>query len=397
MRRENLIKHSVFISLLVLSIVSLKCDNFLNVDNKPFVTERNVVFKIILTDNSNFMQTLYGTDRVKNASVKLKSNMLGWEYSVTTDSNGVAEISGILSDSYFISAERKMQPEEMKIISGVEAASVRLVNSKKRIVELSAGKNPAVEIPMDVESSGSSLVISEIYACGPTGAGLYYHDKYVEVFNQSDSVIYLDSLMVAVVFSSSYLGLNYRDDPAYVHSKSIWIFPGSGKEYPLMPGEFALCAEDAIDHRMNAPNSVDLSKANFEFYKDDAPDVDNPAVPNMIKIYQDAGNDWLIGGERGAIVIARLNVKELIPYGDEFLIPYTSILDGVEYMSDPTKIADKILNESIDASAAGGIQFYTGKSMERIMIGTGEKILLKDDNNSTVDFKRNEHPTPGYY
>jgi len=389
---NNFLRLTIFISI---TLFSLRCNNI--IDNKPSATEREVTFKIVLVDDSNYMQTLFGTNKVNNAAITLTSNMLRTNYNITTDSNGVAEITGIPSDTYLISAKRQMTPEEMKIISGVETNNVRLTNIKKRIIELSAGEITTVEVPMDIALSGSPLVISEIYASGPTGAGLYYHDKYIEVFNQSDSLVYLDSIMIVRVYASSYLGINYRDDPSYVHSKSIWIFPGTGKDYPLNPGEFALCAEDAIDHRMNAPNSVDLSKANFEFYKDDAPDVDNPAVPNMIKIYQDSGNDWLIGGEKDALVLAKLNVADLIPYGDEFLIPYTSILDGVEYLKDPTKLSDKVLNESIDAGATGGIQFYTGKSMERISISNDGRLILKDDNNSSTDFKINEVPTPGYY
>jgi len=250
---------------------------------------------------------------------------------------------------------------------------------------------------MEVVAGNSPLIISEIYACGPPGSGLYYHDKYVEVFNNSDSVLYLDSVIIAVQFSSSVYGLNYRDDPEYVHSKSIWIFPGTGKDYPIQSGQFILCAEDAIDHRINAPNSVDQSHADFEFYKDDAPDIDNPAVPNMIKIYQQAGNDWLIGGEKGALVIAKFPADSLIPYDDQFLIPYRAVFDGVEYSDDPTQLDKKILNQGIDASATGGIQFYTGKSMERILLSDDGRKKLKDENNSSVDFKIISPPSPGKY
>ena len=154
---------------------------------------------------------------------------------------------------------------------------------------------------------------------------------------------------------------------------------------------------DAIDHRINAPNSVDQSHANFEFFKDDAPDIDNPAVPNMIRIYQQAGNDWLIGGEKGALVLAKFPADSLIPYDDQFLIPYRSLLDGVEYSDDPTQLDKKILNQGIDASATGGIQFYTGKSMERILVSDNGRKKLKDENNSSVDFMIIAPPSPGKY
>ncbi len=380
-----------------LGLLSLSCSEFLSVDPKPEVTEREVTFKIVFKDKSGFMNTLYGSDFVRDAFVTLKSNLLGSEYNLTSDSTGTIKIEGIISDVYLITASREMTPEEMQIISGTMATNVRLVNKSKRIIELNAGDNQTIEIEMEMVVGTSPLVISEIYASGPPGAGLYYHDKYVEIFNQSDSVWYLDGLMIAVVYVYAPTWSHYRDDPEFVHSKNIWIFPGSGTDYPIQPGQFILCAEDAIDHRINAPNSVDQSHADFEFYKDDAPDVDNSAVPNMIRIYQPAGNDWLIGGEKGALVLAQFPADQLIPFDDQFLIPYSSILDGVEYLDDPTQLDKKILNESIDAGATGGIQFYTGKSMERILISDIDRKILKDENNSSVDFVIISPPSPGRY
>ena len=383
----------ISIVLLLLSIAGINC----NIEEMPVNEERSITYKLILQDNSGYMSTLYGSNMVRNAEIILRSKMQGKEYKIQADSNGTAEISGILSDDYLVTADRWMTADEMKIIEGVSRGDIKLTNVNNRIIRLSPGSGNEINILMERVIGSSPLVISEIYACGPPGAGLYYHDKYVEVYNQSDSILYLDSLMIAVVYVNSYLGIHYRDDPDYVHSKSIWIFPGTGSDYPIMPGQFVLCAEDAIDHRINAPNSVDLSAADFEFYKDDAPDVDNPAVPNMIKIYQDSGNDWLIGGEKGSLIIARYPADSLKPYDDQFLIPYKSVLDGVEYMSDPTKLENKILNPSVDAGTTGGIQFYTGKSMERITAKSEDRRILKDDNNSSVDLQIIQPATPCEY
>ncbi|MCK9425816.1 MAG: DUF4876 domain-containing protein [Ignavibacteriaceae bacterium] len=382
---------------LIISVLSFNCSDILGTDPKPEKTEREIEFQITLKDNSGFMQTLFGSDKVRNAEVLLQSNLLGSSYHLYSDSNGVIKIKGIISDKYIITATRIMHSGEMQIISGTTVTNVKLVNKKTRILELNAASPANIDLEMDMVVGGSPLIISEIYACGPQGSGLYYHDKYVEVFNQSDSVLYLDKMMIAIVYTNSNTGLHYRDDPEFIHSKSIWIFPGTGKDYPIQPGQFVLCAEDAIDHRMNAPNSVDLSHADFEFYKDDAPDIDNPVIPNMIKIYQTAGNDWLIGGETGALILSNFSADSLLPFDDQFLIPYRSVFDGVEYKADPTKLDKKILNEGIDAGSTGGIQFYTGKSMERILISDSNRKILKDENNSSVDFMIINAPSPGKY
>lgn len=383
--------------LLIFSISIFSCSQIVDFESKPVAMERKQVFRIRLVDQSGYMMSLFGSDAVRNAQVFLKSNLLGEEYNLVTDTNGVVEISGIVSDKYLISASRIMSPDEMELITGYRISNHKLMNKTVKIIQLRADAEEIIEVPMDVVIGGSPIVISEIYACGPPGSGLYYHDKYVEVYNQTDSVVYLDGIIVAVVYASSYLGQNYVDDPEFVHSKNVWIFPGNGTDYPLYPGEFAVCAEDAIDHRINAPNSVDLSNVKFEFYKDDAPDIDNPLVPNMIKIYQSAGNDWLIGGEQGAIVIAKMPIDSLQWFGDQLLIPYRYVLDGVEYLKDPMKLENKILNHSIDGGGTGGIQFYTGKSMERIALNVEGRMVLKDDNNSSVDFVVINKPTPEFH
>jgi len=397
MDSKKIYKQLLVTLLIILSFFSLSCSDILGVDPKPVNVEREIVFQITLKDNSGFMQTLFGNDGVRGAEVSLKSNLLGTEYNLISDSNGVVKINGIISDQYIVTATRQMTGDEMLIVSGTGATNVKLVNKLNRIIELSAASSRSIELGMEIVIGGSPLIISEIYACGPQGSGLYYHDKYVEIYNQSDSVLYLDKMMIAIVYTNSNTGLQYRDDPEFIHSKSIWIFPGTGNDYPILPGQFVVCTEDAIDHRINAPNSVDLSNADFEFYKDDAPDVDNPAIPNMIRIYQTSGNDWLIGGETGALVLATFPADSLKPFDDQFLLPYTSVLDGVEYKSDPTRLDKKILNEGIDAGCTGGIQFYTGKSMERIIISDTERKILKDENNSSVDFMIIDAPTPGRY
>jgi hypothetical protein len=335
---------------------------------------------------------------VPGASVLLKSNTMGSEYNLVSDSNGIVTLEGVISDLYLVSVNKQLTAEEMLQVTGKELVFRKLVNSSSGSIQLRADIQSGYQIKLDKIIAESPLVISEIYACGPPGAGLYFHDKYVELFNQSDSTIYLDGIMVAVVYHSSYLGLNYVDDPEFIHSKIVWVFPGEGSDYPMLPGEFVVCAEDAIDHTINADSSVDLSNVSFEFYKDDAPDLDIPDVPNMVKIYQVAShNDWLIGGEKGGIVIAKMNPDSLMWYDDQLLIPYEFILDGVEYRDDPTEIDQKFVNHSIDAGLTGGIQFYTGKTMERIPIMKNGRKVLKDDNNSSLDFRVYQKPSPEYH
>jgi hypothetical protein len=380
--------------VLFASLVFLGCGQILDVEKKPETQERQTPLKIMLQDQSGYMQTLFNSSGVRGADVLVKSNSLSTEVQAQSDSTGLVTLQGLISDTYLISASRQMSAEEMQHITGQPVTNHKLTNRNMGIIDLHADQEEPVTLPMDVVYAGSPLVISEIYACGPPGSGLYFHDKYLELYNQSDSTVYLDGLIVAVVYYSGYLGLNFIDDPEYVHSTNVWMIPGKGTDHPLQPGELAVCAEDAIDHRNNAPNSVDLSGVRFEFYKRDAPDIDNPAVPNMKRVMMEWGNDWLIGGESDALVIARIDPDSLGFRDGRLLIPYTAILDGVEYLDDPSRLDKKTLNPQIDAGTTGGIEFYTGKSMERIVVKRDPKPILKDDNNSSLDFRVIESPTP---
>ena len=58
----------------------------------------------------------------------------------------------------------------------------------------------------------------------------------------------------------------------------------------MQPGEELVIAMMGIDHREYNSRSFDLSKADFEFFDDDAagtiyPDTDGPTVPNLDKWY----------------------------------------------------------------------------------------------------------------
>lgn len=390
-------KRMIYLLMFALALSVIQCHKIVDVDEKPLDVERKTTLKIKLKDITGYMQQLYGNDGVRGAEVMIKSNTLGLEYNLISDDNGIISIEGIISDVYLIAANRTMTQDEMEQLTGVRTENIKLVNTKAGIVNLQADVHTPVEISMDIVLSGSALVISEMYACGPPDAGLYWHDKYFEVYNQSDSIIYLDGIIAAVVYYNANLGFSYIDDPVYVHSRNVWMFPGEGEEYPIYPGQFVVVATDAIDHRINAPNSVDLSNADFEFYKDDAPDIDNPNIPNMIKLYQSSGNDWLIGGERGALILAKIHSDSIGWIDDRMIIPYSHVIDGMEYLKDPTQLDRKTLNHIIDRGTTGGITFYSGKSMERILIQQGDRNILKDDNNSSLDFRVIDRPTPGYH
>lgn len=115
----------------------------------------------------------------------------------------------------------------------------------------------------------------------------YAYTGYLRLYNNADTVVYLDGMIVGAGLASQF------DLPSYpcalyapyaLDSRGVWAhwfhqLPGRGTDYPLIPGAPAVLATDAIDHRPLYPIGLDLRRASFEFYAG-AGDVDNPDVPN---------------------------------------------------------------------------------------------------------------------
>jgi len=356
------------------------------------LTRKETTSQLALKDLSGYMTTLYQSSAVRNAEVKLKGQTLELEYTFISDSNGMVMLDRIKADEYFITAIRPMSETEMETITGSPVSKVKLKNQNLGLITISCEHDTTITLSMEAVAGWSPLVISEIYASGAPNAGYYFHDKYVEIFNQTDSVIYLDRLILAQVDVAPSSG----DTLNYIYSKNVWYFPGSGRDHPLEPAGFAICALDAIDHTLaGAPASVDLSNVRFEFFKEDTgKDVDNPNIPNMVMLYQSSGYDWMIGGEKDAVILSNADPLTLPFQNSLYPIPISSVIDGVEFLKDVTQTQLKKLSTQIDAGATGGIAFYTGKSMERMAFFLDGRMVMKDDNNSSLDFIVIDRPTP---
>jgi hypothetical protein len=358
-------------------------------EEMPTAVEQTAGITFIIRDNSGFMESLYGSSEVTGAQIRLRSINYGIDYTIRTGESGIAVLDGVVSDIYSCIIERVLSPEDVYTVTGAMVER-RLIGGMSAVEIRADRTGEVVEIELDLAPL-SDVVISELYTTGPPGAGLYWHDKYVEIFNMSDEVVYLDGILIAWARGG------FINEPD-IYSKQVWMFPGDGEEYPIQPKQFMVLATDAIDHRINAPESIDLSNADFEFYLPWAPDIDNPNIPNMIPIYQPSGFDWLMGGELGAFVLARVGDIDTLRYVDDhLLIPKSNVTDGVEYLRDPSRLDQKVLDPKIDAGATGGVQFYTGRSMERKLRVTETGWTLEDNNNSSIDFVVLDTPTPGYH
>lgn len=282
-----------------------------------------------------------------------------------------------------------------------------------------AGGACKLEMNVHVLNIGDpDFVIAEIFLPGTYNeAGKQYNgDQYVRIYNNSDKVLYADGL----VFMESQFTTNTKYesvDPDIMNEaiavQSVVVVPGNGTEHPVNPGESFIICDNAINHKEANPNSIDLSSAAFEWYFESKQDVDNPAVPNLDIYYCYTKTIWLLNkqGNR-AYAIGRL------PQGvskDDYIANYTYDFTYVMQNGTVSKPQSKYRFPNdwvIDAMNVGATNewqwnvtsslldmghTYIGENntiaenigkciMRKTAYKDGERDVLQDTNNSTVDF-----------
>jgi hypothetical protein len=177
---------------------------------------------------------------------------------------------------------------------------------------------------------------------------------------------------------------------------------GTGKQYPIAPGQYAVIAADAVNHKQFCGNSPNLSPTNpdlshlpgephklYETFNALGNDYDVPGVPNFESIMPARTTDFLINLSHNAVVIAEGGVYP-VDETNYMQIPIEKVIDGVEYASNPY-VTTKEMTVRVDAGFAGvGIAKYGGESTERREPGL-------DTNNSDFDFVVIPHAAPGYW
>ena len=156
-------------------------------------------------------------------------------------------------------------------------------------------------------ASKNDFIIREIFFTGTlrsTGKQ-YYGDGYVEIFNNTDHILYADGIALVESDFTSTQKYDYRPDirKDTMSIQALYVIPGSGTDHPVMPGEGFILCDVGIDHRVANPNSFDLSKADYEWYDEsNSPsnmDIDSETVPNLDKWYCYTNSFWVLDRKSG--------------------------------------------------------------------------------------------------
>jgi hypothetical protein len=331
------------------------------------------------------------------------------------DSTGAATFTDLLFGLYEVEVTRPLTPAE----TGQADNAMRLLAGGRRL-NLPTPRVEDVTVGPDHQGA---LVFSESSSALPpiweTGSLEYPDAYYFEVYNNSDTTIYLDGKYWG-------FGWNFNRDYSFRpctetgvvrnDSQGIWAerilrFPGEGSDYPLAPGDVALIAKSAIDHRAVHSGLYDLSHADFEW--GGSRNADNPDVPNL----EDIGLrplPWSWGPGGGPRFLSRpVDLATLPRYVDPFSgntwvrIPRAQVLDAsvrtVDWTTQNYEATPACLEElhrsfeRLPGPAWALGDFDEALSFQRrvLMVLPDGRKVLQDTETSMVDFVKAVW-TPGW-
>lgn len=331
--------------------------------------------------------------------------------SVFAERNGILLPEGLYDCSYIA---------EVRYLFGSDTLTAS-VQGMTRSVQLSPASSKVTVSSFVLEDKGD-FIIQEVFFTGtlyPTGKQ-YNGTGYVRIYNNTDHVLYADGLAFMESKFSTTQKYDYTPDLLSSHMTvhAIYVIPGSGQEHPVAPGESLILCDTGIDHRLVNPNAFDLSHADFEWYDvSSSPsnlDIDSPTVPNLDKWYCYT-NSFFILHNRGfkAWALARIPLdKETFLIENLYEYKYTMVLPAGTFPMSQTayKVPNEWIVDAVNASVASEYVWnVTDASLDRGYTYCGEidhdktryfksvrrkllyktsdgRCVLKDTNNSTVDF-----------
>ena len=339
-------------------------------------------------------------------------------YEFETDVRGMVNVPKVVPGIYDIITHVEMSGAEYKKLLKNPAA----VEDKARVIVGVSVMNKQIFTAEDMQIDLSAavikgLLISKIYYSGTRDNmdRTYTTDGYIEIFNNSDEVQYIDGKYLALAESVSPAAYPANENPDYIYMRQICKFPGSGEDYPVQPGgSIVVAARSARNHISSAETSIDLSGADFEVKTTEG--SGNPDVP-MLQIISNSTTIAyfnLLSGGPNAVVLFETD-EDVLSWPEVYQIGKTSgemfrkvpkgvITDGVECLKKPAQtdpdVNTKRLQQDIDAGyiTITAVNGYNHESVERrVSRYENGRYYLTDTNNSSADFVVCTDTTPRKY
>ena len=339
-------------------------------------------------------------------------------YEFETDVAGMVTVDELIPGIYDIITNWEMSGKDYKallndpegiddkarVIVGVSLMNQRIFQAQDMVIDLSA-------------AVVKGLMISKVYYSGTKDQmdRNYATDSYIEIFNNSDEVVFIDGKYLGLAESVSPAAYPANENPDSIYMRQICKFPGTGADYPLQPGgSIVVAARSARNHQESALNTVDLSHADFEVKVMEG--SGNPDVP-MLPIISNSTKIQtlnLLSGGPNAVVLFETD-EDVLSWPEVYQRGKTSgemfrrihksvVIDGVECLKKPAQtdpdVNTKRLQQEIDAGyiTITAINGNNHESVDRkVSRYENGRYYLTDTNNSSADFVVCTDPTPRKY
>lgn len=339
-------------------------------------------------------------------------------YTFETDLMGMVSVPTVVPGIYDITTGMELTGAQYKALVGKPVAiednarvnvGVSLMNQK-----IFQGEDLRIALTSAVLKD---LLISKIYYSG-TKDNMdrnYTTDAYIEIFNNSDKVQYLDGKFLGLAESVSPAAYPASENPDSIYLRQACRFPGSGEDFSVQPGgSVVIAARSARNHLEDASTSVDLSGADFEVkLMDGSGNPDVPMLPLIANSTTIPVLNLLSGGPNAVVIFETDEDVNTWPQvyqrgrtsGELFLRMHKKwVTDGVECLRKPAQTAPDVNTKRLQADIDAGyivinsVNGYNHESVERkVSRSEGGRYFLVDTNNSSADFVVCSDTTPRKY
>lgn len=401
------------------------------------------------TVNLKYDAETFNGQAVSQGNVILKNTNTGDTYTVESNASGVANFTDILPGTYDVTATKILTTSEFNSVFGYTPSTETVTFNGAQGQVLVNANVSATTIELKSARIGD-LVIKQIsYAGSHTTQGAVFRDQFIEIYNNSNEIIFADGLYIAQLYGrtttatanfalpngqfdwskSTDMTSGSSANTNYVYSDYVFRIPGNGTQYPIEPGKSIVLAQTAVNHKapltsntgtpitIQDPNlTVDLSTADFEAYLGDFRvslgetvylyDIQNPAVPDMEIAYwgkqgfPNNNKDMVFDSNgRDSFIIFRADnfatfknftdpsVTSIVNTTTYFVqIPNSTIIDGVDLQHySPNSQRPKMLPSEIDASFINTDAAYNSQAVIRKTKTTVDGRIILEDTNNSAN------------
>ena len=385
--------------------------------------------------------------KAQKVAITLRNTSTGKETAYETTLNGTVQLPNLPVDMYDITARYTLPASEYNEITGEKSTEDVLFSAAATGVQLQPNKETTINLELTTSTTNDFVLKTIYYAGSDSKKAAGEDDRFIEIYNNSSRTLYADSLCLALTTMNrygflangkphSYMNKNFYftangtydwsksegmadaegANSKYVYGDVVIMVPGSGKDYPIKPGESFIIAPFAQNYKQPFTTSsgkqvspewpdstLDLSKAEFDVVYPGYEELDNKSAANMV-IIKKGSNLYMRpsrNGKEGYVIFRHPSPSKLPEYRRPYIdmkkadhhtymqIPNTSIIDAVEVINPNADgyVSPKAFPKSLDASYAFSKPDYSFRCISRKVSRVNEgRRILQDLNNSALDF-----------